>query len=81
MQNNDEGGKVKGYRVTAIDGRPIAPKQSVKVENGVVNMTEKGSLSFVPDKGWQMEPIWLPAPESVVSRLVFGWCRGGGVRR
>ncbi len=70
VQNNDEGGKVKGYRVTAIDGNPIAPKQSVEVADGVVNMTKKGSLSFVPDKGWQMEPIWLPAPESVVSRLI-----------
>ncbi len=70
VQNNDEGGRVNGYRVTAIDGKPIAPKQSVEVKNGVVSMTKKGSLSFVPDKGWQMEPIWLPAPESVVSRLV-----------
>lgn len=70
VQDNDEGGKTDGYRVTAIDGKPIAPKQSVKVANGVVNMTAKGSLSFVPDKGWQMEPIWLPAPESVVTRLI-----------
>jgi len=70
VQDNDEGGKAKGYRVTAINGKPISPKQSVKVENGLVNMTEKGSLSFVPDKGWQMEPIWLPAPESVVSSFV-----------
>jgi len=69
-QNNDEGGKVKGYRVTAIDGQPIAPKQSVEVADGVVNMTAKGSLSFVPDKGWQMEPIWLPSPEAVVSRFI-----------
>jgi len=70
VQNNDEGGKVKGYRVTAIDGQPIAPKQSVEVADGVVNMTAKGSLSFVPDKGWQMEPIWLPSPEAVVSRFI-----------
>jgi len=70
VQDNDEGGKQEGYRVTAIDGKPIAPKQSVQVENGVVNMTGKGSLSFVPDKGWQMEAIWLPAPESIVSRLI-----------
>lgn len=70
VQNNDEGGKVKGYRVTAVNGKPIVPKQTVQVENGAVTMTRKGSLSFVPDKGWQMEPIWLPAPESVVNRLV-----------
>ncbi len=70
VQNNDEGGKEKGYRVTAINGQPIAPKQSVEVADGVVNMTAKGSLSFVPDKGWQMEPIWLPSPEAVVSRFI-----------
>lgn len=70
VQQNDEGGKEEGYRVTAIDGKPISSKQSVEVANGVVTMTRKGSLSFVPDKGWQMEPIWLPAPESVVKRLV-----------
>jgi len=69
-QNNDEGGKEKGYRVTAIDGQPIAPKQSVEVADGVINMTAKGSLSFVPDKGWQMEPIWLQSPEAVVSRFI-----------
>jgi len=69
-QNNDDGGKIKGYRITAIDGQPIAPKQSVEVLDGVVNMTAKGSLSFVPNQGWQMEPIWLPAPETIVSRLI-----------
>ena len=69
-QNNDQGGKEKGYRVTAINGQPIAPKQSVEVADGVVNMTAKGSLSFVPDKGWQMEPIWLPSPEAVISRFI-----------
>lgn len=70
VQNNDDGGKEDGYRVTAIDGRTIAPRQSVEVADGVVNMTAKGSLSFVPYKGWQMEPIWLPAPESIFSRLI-----------
>jgi len=70
VQKNDEGGGEKGYRVTAIDGQPIAPGQSAEVKDGVINMTKKGSLSFVPDKGWQMEPIWLPSPEAVVSRLI-----------
>lgn len=70
VQNNDDGGKEKGYRVSAIDGQSIAPKQSVKVKDGVVNMTKKGSLSFVPYKGFQMEPIWLPSPEAVFARLI-----------
>ena len=29
----------------------------------------QGQLAYEPYKGWQMEPIWLPAPETVVSRL------------
>jgi len=33
-------------------------------------MTPKGSLSFTPSKGLQMEPIWLPAPEAVMERLI-----------
>jgi taurine transport system permease protein len=70
VQNNDDGGKEDGYRVTAINGNPISPEQSVTVENGTVFMTQKGSLSFAPDKGWQMEPIWLPSPEAVVARLI-----------
>ena len=70
VQNNDDGGKEAGYRVTAINGMPVSPEQSIIVENGTVFMTKKGSLSFAPDKGWQMEPIWLPSPEAVVARLI-----------
>ena len=33
-------------------------------------MTPKGTLNIEPDKGVQMEPIWLPAPEAVKDRLV-----------
>jgi len=70
VQNNDDGGKQKDYRITAINGQSIEPKQSINVANGMVTMTAKGSLSFTPDKGWQTEPIWLPAPEAVISRFV-----------
>jgi taurine transport system permease protein len=70
VQNNDDGGKEDGYRVTEINGMPVLPEQSIIVENGTVFMTKKGSLSFAPDKGWQMEPIWLPSPEAVVARLI-----------
>jgi len=70
VQKNDIGGKENDYRVIAINNQPILANQSVSVENGIVKMTAKGSLSFVPDKGWQMEPIWLPAPEAVFNRLI-----------
>lgn len=69
-QRNDEGGKDKGYKVVAIEGQSIAPNGSVKLSDLSVRMTRKGSLSIEPKKGWQMEPIWLPPPESVYSRLV-----------
>jgi len=55
--------------VTAIDRKPIAPGETVDVADGQVTMTAKGSLSFQPDKGLQMEPIWMPSPEAVVKRF------------
>ena len=69
-QDNDENGKEDGYRITAIDGQPIQPGDTVRFANGEITMTSKGSLSVKPDTGWQMEPIWLPAPEAVVQRVV-----------
>ncbi len=66
---NDEGEDQDGYRVVEVGGQPIGPEESVSVSNGTVTMTAKGSLSFTPSKGMQMEPIWLPSPEDVVSRF------------
>jgi taurine transport system permease protein len=57
------------FAVVEIDGQPIAPGDTVDVADGDVTMTAKGSLNFSPDRGMQMEPIWLPAPEAVVSRF------------
>ncbi|WP_029375674.1 ABC transporter permease subunit [Oceanicola sp. S124] len=64
--SNDEGDELT---VTAIDGQPIAPGQTVTVADGEVTMTPKGSLNFQPAKGLQMEPIWMPPPEDVLSRF------------
>ncbi|NND19308.1 MAG: ABC transporter permease subunit, partial [Silicimonas sp.] len=35
-----------------------------------VALTDKGTLNIEPGKGWQMESIWLPAPDSVWNRLI-----------
>lgn len=64
VQNDDA-----GAQVVAVNGTPLAPGASVRVAHGAVLLTAKGSLSFTPDSGWQMEPIWLPPPEAVVARL------------
>ena len=67
---NDEGSDEDGYRVIAVNGQQISPGTTVKVEDGQVSMTPKGTLGFEPTKGWQMEKIWLPPPEAVWNRLI-----------
>ncbi|MDH5766485.1 MAG: ABC transporter permease subunit [Gammaproteobacteria bacterium] len=69
VQNNDDGGKHKDYRVIAINKQPITAGQTIQLDHGTVTMTTKGSLSFTPSKGMQMELVWLPPPEAVVERL------------
>ena len=69
VADNDEMTRDDGSFVTAIDGTPIAPGETVSVDFGTVTMTPKGTLNIAPAKGWQMEPIWLPAPEAVWNRV------------
>lgn len=57
-------------RIIAVDGKPIGPNTEIDVPTGKVRMTDKGSIVYEPAKGWQMEPIWLPAPEAVWGKLV-----------
>ena len=67
VTRNDEG---EGVEVVAVNGEPIAPGGRVAVPEGVVTMTPRGSLSFVPESGFQMEEIWLPPPERVVGAFL-----------
>ncbi len=67
LLNKDLGTDVK---VTSVNGEPIDVGGIVDIGSGSLRLTDKGSLSYEPSKGWQMEEIWLPAPESVVSRLI-----------
>ncbi len=60
----------EGATVTAVNGVAITPEVPVRLADGRVVLTSKGSLNFEPRKGWQMEPIWLPAPEAVAARFV-----------
>lgn len=70
VDRNDEKGRDEGAEIVAVNGTPIAPGGEVDTEFGRVGMSPKGTLNFEPAKGWQMEPIWLPAPEDVVKRVV-----------
>ena len=64
-----QGNDGDGATITAVEGQAIAPGETVNVPNGSVTMSRRGSLSFAPAKGFQMEPIWLPSPEAVVVRF------------
>ena len=69
VDRNDELGRGDGAAVTEINGQKVQPGDSVDVGFGTVTISDKGTPNIVPAKGWQMEPIWLPAPEAVVQRI------------
>jgi taurine transport system permease protein len=68
--SNDDFTRKDGARIVAVDGRPIDSNTDVETSIGRVALTDKGTLNFEPGKGWQMEDIWLPAPDSVWRRLM-----------
>lgn len=68
LDQNDEIGREEGAKIVAVNGQPIEPGGVVSTDFGRVVMSQRGTLNIDPDKGWQMEPIWLPAPENVFSR-------------
>ena len=70
VDRNDDFTKGDGAEVVAINGQPIAPGQTVEVEGGSVTLSDKGTPNFEPTRGWQMEPLYLPAPEAVWSRSI-----------
>ncbi|ASJ73745.1 ABC transporter permease [Granulosicoccus antarcticus] len=63
----EDGGKAK---VIAINGQSIKPGQSVKIDGGAVTLSDKGTPIVEPAAGWQMESLYLPAPEVVWSRTL-----------
>ncbi len=66
---NDALTRDDGAVITAINGEPIAQGSPVDVGFAQVSLTSRGTLNIAPDKGWQMEPIWLPPPEDVWARI------------
>ena len=69
VKENDIGSTDDGYDIVEINGKTIGPGDTVSFSDGVITMTGKGTLNVKPNKGWQMEQVWLPAPEAVVHRL------------
>jgi taurine transport system permease protein len=67
---NDDITKSGGAKVVAIDGQAIAPGEVVNVDGGTVTLSDKGTPNFVPTRGWQMQPLYLPSPEAVWARTL-----------
>lgn len=67
---NDDITKKDGAKVVAINGLPIAPGERVKIDGGVLVLSDKGTPNFIPSRGWQMEALYLPAPEEVWTRTL-----------
>ena len=70
VDDNDEVNRDAGAKIVAINGKPANPGDSIQVDTGIVTLSGKGTPNYKPDPGWQMEPIWLPAPEAVAERAV-----------
>ena len=69
--DNDIGADEDGFRVVAVNGQPLEPEVGeVDTGDGVVTLSRRGTVRFTPNAGMQMEPIWLPSPEAVWTRLV-----------
>lgn len=70
MDRNDDITRKDGGKVVEVNGIAISPGDRIQLDDGLVVMTGKGSLNFIPEAGLQMEPVWLPPPEKVVARLI-----------
>lgn len=76
---NDAVDRDAGARIVAIDGQEfqfdpnnrdengnlIDTAPSFELDFGRVAITDRGTINVVPDQGWQMQPLYLPAPEVV----------------
>ncbi len=70
FDKNDEAKRADGAKVVAIDGTPISSDSPVENSKGRFALTDKGAISYTPPVGLQMDPVYLPPPESVVSRFM-----------
>ncbi len=77
--NDDVSRRDDGARVVAINGQEFdfafgtddaGPAPSFNLDFARVAITDRGTINVVPDQGWQMQPLYLPAPEVVWNRFI-----------
>ena len=81
---NDEVNRDSGARIVAIngqefqfdaenrdaDGNLIDTAPAFDLGFGRVAITDRGTINVVPSQGWQMQPLYLPAPEVVWASFI-----------
>ncbi|MGI9355856.1 MAG: ABC transporter permease [Rhizobiaceae bacterium] len=67
---DNDAAKGEGLEIVAINSTPVEPRDSVDVGTGEVVYTPQKRLFYKPNVGWQMDPVYLPSPEKVWSRLI-----------
>lgn len=83
-RNDDVNRRDDGARIVAIngqavdfdpdavddDGNLLQRPPSFDVGFARVAITDRGTINVSPDQGWQMQPLYLPAPEVVWARFI-----------
>ena len=78
-RNDDVNRRDDGARIVAINGNAVdfdpndrdaegnltAQAPSFDLDFARVAITDRGTINVNPDQGWQMQPLYLPAPEVV----------------
>ena len=68
--SNDEVSKADGSVITALNGVAVKPGDKVKIPEGKISLTDKGTPRFEPARGLRMARLYLPAPEVVMERFL-----------
>ncbi|MCF2905552.1 ABC transporter permease subunit [Octadecabacter sp. CECT 8868] len=83
-RNDDVNRRDDGARIVAINGQEFQFDPNARDDNGNlldaapsftldfarVAITDRGTINVSPDPGWQMQPLYLPAPEVVWNRFI-----------
>ncbi|MEM9910111.1 MAG: ABC transporter permease subunit [Pseudomonadota bacterium] len=66
---NDDVKKNEGSQVTHLNGTPVEPGDRLKLPEGYLALSDKGTPTFEPATGFRMQRLYLPAPEIVLERF------------
>ncbi|MDD9725503.1 ABC transporter permease subunit [Roseovarius sp. SK2] len=66
---NDDMGRGEDAVITALNGTEVQAGETLKLPEGDLGLTDKGTPTFSPSTGNRMQRLYLPAPEVTVERF------------